>query len=64
MPSKAWLSVFGQVQGGSACRESKGQRPWPSEVLKAQRPEEVSQRLTSDSDCLQSQSVASGDEIA
>ena len=24
-----------RVQGGSACRESKGQRPWPSEVLKA-----------------------------
>ena len=39
MPSKAWLSVFGRVQGGSACRESKGQRPWPSEVLKAQRPQ-------------------------
>ena len=26
-------------RGGSACRESKGQRPWPSEVLKAKRPE-------------------------
>ena len=30
---------LGRVQGGSACRESKGQRPWPSEVLKAKRPE-------------------------
>ena len=30
---------IGRVQGGSACRESKGQRPWPSEVLKAKRPE-------------------------
>lgn len=30
-----------RVQGGSACRESKGQRPWPSEVLKAKRPEGV-----------------------
>ena len=28
-----------RVQGGSACQESKGQRPWPSEVLKAQRPQ-------------------------
>ena len=32
---------LGRVQGGSACRESKGQRPWPSEVLKAKRPEGV-----------------------
>ena len=32
---------IGRVQGGSACRESKGQRPWPSEVLKAKRPEGV-----------------------
>ena len=32
---------LGRVQGGSACRDSKGQRPWPSEVLKAKRPEGV-----------------------
>ena len=32
---------IGRVQGGSACRESKGQRPLPSEVLKAKRPEGV-----------------------
>ncbi len=34
-------SPLRRVQGGSACRESKGQRPWPSEVLKAKRPEGV-----------------------
>ena len=35
------VTPLGRVQGGSACRESKGQRPWPSEVLKAKRPEGV-----------------------
>lgn len=39
MPPKAWFLTLSRVQGGSACRESKGQRPWPSEVLKAQRPQ-------------------------
>ncbi|MGN0972684.1 MAG: hypothetical protein ACI4OY_12065 [Aristaeellaceae bacterium] len=57
-------SVVSEMASRFLCPESRGGALWPSEVSKAQQPLEVSQRLTIDSDCLQSQSVASGDEIA